>query len=127
MESKKTMRWYHRRNAVILMLILGILLCVSLNIDWAYAEETQRNLKNGSFEDEQTWGGNYKTQHQSAIPYWNTTATDQMIELFRSNTGIYIPQVTLTPSDKIYGAELNANEESTLYQVVKTYDSSIYE
>lgn len=84
-------------------------------------------LKNGSFEEGQTWEGNYKTQSQSAIPSWNTTASDGQIELFRENTTIYIPSVTLKPSDDTYAAELNANEESTLYQNVETTPSSIYE
>ena len=88
---------------------------------------TERKLQNGSFEDGQTWTGSYKTQSQNNIPYWNTTAFDKQIEMFRTNTGTYINGVTLTPTDGSYAAELNANEESTLYQNVNTSPLSVYE
>lgn len=86
------------------------------------------NLQNGSFENGQTWAdGYYKQPDQAAVPSWNTSAFEGKIELFRENTGIYIPGVTLKPADEKYAAELNADEESTLYQVLNTQPSSIYE
>ncbi|MGN1133367.1 MAG: hypothetical protein ACI4RN_02820, partial [Oscillospiraceae bacterium] len=84
-----------------------------------------RNLLNGSFEEGQTWTSGYSQLDQSKVPSWNTTAFQGKIELFRK-TGVYIKNVTLEPSDGTYGAELNADEESTLYQNVKTSPSSIY-
>ena len=86
------------------------------------------NLQNGSFENGQTWtDGYYKQPDQAAVPSWNTSAFEGKIELFRENFGIYIPGVTLKPADEKYAAELNADEESTLYQVLNTQPSSIYE
>ena len=86
------------------------------------------NLQNGSFENGQTWAdGYYKQPDQAAVPSWNTSAFEGKIELFRENFGIYIPGVTLKPADEKYAAELNADEESTLYQVLNTQPSSIYE
>lgn len=86
------------------------------------------NLQNGSFENGQTWAdGYYKQPDQAAVPSWNTSAFEGKIELFRENFGIYIPGVTLKPADENYAAELNADEESTLYQVLNTQPSSIYE
>ena len=86
------------------------------------------NLQNGSFENGQTWAdGYYKQPDQAAVPSWNTSAFEGKIELFRENTGIYISGVTLKPADEDYAAELNADEESTLYQVLNTQPSSIYE
>ena len=86
------------------------------------------NVQNGSFEKGQTWAdGYYKQPDQAAVPSWNTSAFEGKIELFRENTGIYIPGVTLKPADEKYAAELNADEESTLYQVLNTQPSSIYE
>ena len=99
--------------------------------DTLAAEDTSvksRRLQNGSFEDGQNWTDNkYKQPDQSAVPAWNTTAFQGKIELFRENVGTYISSVTLQPTDGSYAAELNADEESTLYQKVKTIPSSIYE
>ena len=86
-----------------------------------------RNLLNGSFEEDQTWTNAYSQPDQSKVPAWNTTAFQGKIELFRSNTGTYINNVKLVPTDGTYAAELNADEESTLYQNIKTSPSSIYE
>ena len=91
------------------------------------AAEDNRKLLNGSFEEGQTFTGNYSQPNQSAVPSWNTTAFQGKIELFRKNTGTYISGVTLVPKDGTYAAELNADEESTLYQNVKTSPSSVYE
>lgn len=91
------------------------------------AETDNRKLLNGSFEEGQTFTGNYSQPNQSAVPSWNTTAFEGKIELFRSNTDTYINGVTLKPKDGTYAAELNADEESTLYQNVKTTPSSVYE
>ena len=90
------------------------------------AAEESRKLLNGSFEEGQTFTGNYSQPDQSAVPSWNTTAFQGKIELFRKNTGTYINGVTLKPKDGTYAAELNADEESTLYQNVKTSPSSVY-
>ena len=90
------------------------------------AAEESRKLLNGSFEEGQTFTGNYLQPDQSAVPSWNTTAFQGKIELFRKNTGTYINGVTLEPKDGTYAAELNADEESTLYQNVKTTPSSVY-
>ena len=90
------------------------------------AAEESRKLLNGSFEEGQTFTGNYSQPDQSAVPSWNTTAFQGKIELFRKNTGTYINGVTLEPKDGTYAAELNADEESTLYQNVKTTPSSVY-
>ena len=90
------------------------------------AAEESRKLLNGSFEEGQTFTGNYLQPDQSAVPSWNTTAFQGKIELFKKNTGIYINGVILEPKDGTYAAELNADEESTLYQNVKTTPSSVY-
>ncbi|MDO4480670.1 MAG: prealbumin-like fold domain-containing protein, partial [Erysipelotrichaceae bacterium] len=86
-----------------------------------------RKLQNGSFEQNQTFTNAYSQPDQANVPYWNTTAFQGKIEMFRKNKGTYISGVTLTPSNGTYAAELNADEESTLYQTVSTTPSSIYE
>lgn len=116
-------------------LLLGLCLVAGVGVGLAYAEVNltgntttdNRKLLNGSFEEGQTFTGNYSQPDQSAVPSWNTTAFEGKIELFRKNTNTYISGVTLEPTDGTYAAELNADEESTLYQNVKTTPSSVYE
>lgn len=101
---------------------------VNIALFTAKAEDTSNGkLQNGSFEEGQTWSGNYSQPDQSAVPSWNTTAFEGKIELFKNNSNTYINGVTLTPTDGDIAAELNADEESTLYQNVKTTPFSIYQ
>ena len=121
-----------KRVITILGILLGILLSMNTGQTAVLAaDDISRNLLNGSFEDGQTWEAAYKQMDQSAVPYWNTTAYGSTgtgaIELFTENKGTYLSGVTLKPTESKYAAELNADEESTLYQVVKTYQSSVYE
>lgn len=110
-----------------LCLILGVGFGVAYATTETTSTDNNRKLQNGSFEEKQTFTNDYSQPNQSAVPSWNTTAFEGKIELFRQNTGTYVPGVTLMPSAGSYAAELNADEESTLYQNVKTSPSSIYE
>lgn len=110
--------------------LVGLCLILTVSGMAVYAADNSsdnRKLQNGSFEEGQTWTSTYSQPDQSAVPSWNTTAFQGKIELFKKNTGTYIAGVTLEPTDGTYAAELNADEESTLYQNVKTSPSSIYE
>lgn len=113
----------------VLMLLCGVLSLFHFTLSHVSADEDSsvNKLQNGSFEDGPTFSGNYSQPDQSKVPSWNTTAFQGKIEMFKSNTGTYINGVTLTPTDGTYAAELNADEESTLYQNVKTSPSSVYE
>lgn len=112
-------------------LLLGLCLIAGVGVGAAYAEGTANTtvtkLQNGSFEEGPTFTGDYSQPNQSEVPSWNTTAFQKKIELFKENTGTYIPSVKLSPTNGAYAAELNADEESTLYQNVKTTPSSVYE
>ena len=114
--------------AVLLSLCLLMTMLLPLT---AAAEDTSNNrkLQNGSFEEGQTFTDTYQQPDQSAVPSWSTTAFQGKIELFRDNPNTYLtnPNVRLTPTNGTYAAELNADEESTLYQNVKTTPSSVYE
>ena len=114
----------------VLMLLCGVLLLFHFTPSHVSAGEDSsvNKLQNGSFEDGPTFSGtNYSQPDQSQVPSWNTTAFQGKIELFKENKNTYIPNVTLKPSDGTYAAELNADEESTLYQNVSTSPSSVYE
>ena len=119
-----------RIRDILLVICLMISACIGVVhvAEWVAAEDNNnKKLQNGSFEDGQTFTGNYSQPDQSAVPSWNTTAFQGKIELFKENTGTYINGVTLKPTAGTYAAELNADEESTLYQNVKTAPSSVYE
>ena len=107
-------------------LLLGLCLVMGVGIGIVWAADN-RKLQNGSFEEKQTWSGDYSQPDQKDVPSWSTTAFQGKIELFKKNKGTYINGVTLVPTDGTYAAELNADEESTLYQNVKTSPSSVYE
>ena len=97
-------------------LLLGLCLVMGVGIGIVYAADgtsDNRKLQNGSFEEGQTFTGNYSQPDQSAVPSWNTTAFQGKIELFKENTGTYINGVKLKPTAGIYAAELNADEERT--------------
>ena len=116
-------------------ILAGICLALAVSGAVAYAEEStagtsttdNRKLQNGSFEDGPSFDGKYSQPDQSNVPSWNTTAFQGKIELFKENENTYISGVKLKPSAGTYAAELNADEESTLYQNVKTTPSSVYE
>ena len=117
-------------RAVIAVICLIAIMCTGIVYAAADTSETNsavRKLQNGSFEEGQTWTSSYTQPDQSKVPAWNTTAFQGKIELFRVNTGVYIKNVKLAPTNGTYAAELNADEESTLYQNVKTTPSSVYE
>lgn len=118
------------KSLLALLAFFCIIAIVCAQIIYAATEQTtsdNRKLLNGSFEEGQTWTEKYKQPLQSDVPVWNTTAFQGKIELFRTNTSTYISGVTLAPTHGNYAAELNADEESTLFQNVKTTPSSIYE
>ena len=122
----------HKRLTVFLTCLLAALLPVAP----VCAENAERMLLNGSFEmtdkDKKfTFTDKYKIQNAGVVWAWNTTASDNQIEIFQNNQNVYLKNelsaVTLKASDGTYAAELNANQESTLYQVVSTEPLSLYE
>ena len=129
--EKKQQRKRMSANVRGTLLRVCVILGVSAGLVYAATEagstSDDRKLQNGSFEEEQTFANAYSQPDQSKVPSWNTTAFQGKIELFRKNTGTYITGVLLEPTDGTYAAELNADEESTLYQNVKTSPSSVYE
>ena len=132
--------WYKRKHKqnhfliILFALILELCFVTGMSLHVANAEEAtdanNKMLLNGSFEniaDGVTFKGCYASPTQEKVTAWNTTATDGKIELFKENTGTYIKGVKLIPSAGTIAAELNAEEESTLYQNVATTPASIYE
>lgn len=121
-----------------LILAVVILLAVSCQVS-VFAEDTGSGatqpaagkLQNGSFEtfadSRFPTSKSYAQLAPSDSDVWKTTAYEKKMELLRENTGVYIKDVKMTPRDGEIAAELNADEESSLYQVVNTEPSSLYE
>ena len=123
-------RQHQKRGTLKLFCRLFILLSLVVGVSVAvvYAAGTgDNNLQNGSFEEGQTFTKDYTQPDQSLVPSWNTTAFQGKIELFRENSTTYFTNILLKPTNGTYAAELNADEESTLYQIVNTSPSSVYE
>ena len=100
----------------------------SSEVSAASADTESYKLKNGSFE---TFASEFTTSYKQVAPkdsdYWKTTAEQGLMELLRANSSTYISGANVKPRDGLIAAELNADEESSLYQVVDTEPSSLYE
>ena len=91
---------------------------------------TENAIKNGSFEEPAFHDKNSPQWPANNVPDWDTTASDQLIEFGSRRNGKDAPQLTgvdKTIPDGSQFAELNADEESTLYQYAKTVGGNVYE
>lgn len=92
-----------------------------------------KRLQNGSFEynadgSQYTQTSGYQ-QHSHKIQAWNTTAEENMVELFNATSKAHMSASVSAKNyipDGTYAAELNADEPGSLYQVVNTLPSSTY-
>ena len=136
-KKKQVKRWSASVPGTLLRIFLIVAVSAGLVLMAAENNTETKKLQNGSFENHSvtSWSsGGYAQVDQSKVANWNTTAyntngSNGLIELFKENSNTYLqsPNVTLKPSNGEVAAELNADEESTLYQVVSTSPSSIYE
>ena len=91
---------------------------------------TDNAIKNGSFEEPAFHDKNSPQWPANNVPDWDTTASDQLIEFGSRRNGKDAPQLTgvdKTIPDGSQFAELNADEESTLYQYATTVGGNVYE
>lgn len=91
---------------------------------------TENAIKNGSFEEPAFHDKNSPQWPANNVPDWDTTASDQLIEFGSRRNGKDAPQLTgvdKTIPDGSQFAELNADEESTLYQYATTVGGNVYE
>lgn len=90
---------------------------------------TENAIKNGSFEEPAFHDKNSPQWPAKEVPDWDTTASDRKIEFGSRRNGKDAPQLMgdQTIPDGSQFAELNADEESTLYQYVETVGGNVYE
>ncbi|WP_408043195.1 beta strand repeat-containing protein, partial [Tenacibaculum litopenaei] len=74
---------------------------------------------NGGFELPTTTGRRYRSLHEDQVPGWDTTASDNRIEIWSNGFN------GVTASEGVSFAELNANAVSTLYQEYCTQPGDI--
>lgn len=91
---------------------------------------TDNAIKNGSFEQPVFDDKPSPQWPANQVPDWHTTASDHLIEFGSKRNGKNAPQLTGNnkeiPDGKQF-AELNADEESTLYQYATTVGGNVYE
>lgn len=90
---------------------------------------TDNAIKNGSFEQPASDKDNSPQLHADLVPDWSTTASGQKIEFGSRRNGNDAPQLMgdqAIPNGYQF-AELNADEESTLYQYATTVGGNVYE
>lgn len=90
---------------------------------------TENAIKNGSFEEPAFHDKNSPQWPAKEVPDWDTTASDRKIEFGSRRNGKDAPQLMgdQTIPDGSQFAELNADEEGTLYQYAETVGGNVYE
>lgn len=90
---------------------------------------TDNAIKNGSFEQPAFDNMNAPQWAADLVLDWHTTASDQLIEFGSTRKDGTVPHIVGKPDipDGKQFAELNADEESTLYQYATTVGGNVYE
>lgn len=90
---------------------------------------TDNAIKNGSFEEPAFHDKNSPQWPANNVPDWDTTASDKLIEFGSTRKTGKVPHIWGNPDipDGDQFAELNADEESTLYQYAETVGGNEYE
>lgn len=132
-----------KRNGFIAVVLCFVLLISTFSVGIVRASTTEtrysvKHLQNGSFEENienYTFSNTYTQPDKSKVPYWDTTAYEGKFEFFETN-GKYHFNVTKKKypsnpeyaqvSDGTIAAELNADEESSIYQRINTVSGSTY-
>ena len=91
---------------------------------------TDNAIKNGSFEEPAFHDKNSPQWPANNVPDWDTTSSDHLIEFGSTRKDGTVPHIVGKPNLQDSGcqfAELNADEESTLYQYAETVGGNVYE
>ena len=90
---------------------------------------TDNAIKNGSFEEPAFVTKDSPQWPANNVPGWDTTASDKLIEFGSTRKTGTVPHIWGKPDipDGDQFAELNADEESTLYQYATTVGGNVYE
>lgn len=122
--------WKKRAVSGLMVLAMALSLLPTSILAADTRSVTDNAIKNGSFEQPASDIDNSPQLAAAQVHDWHTTAFDQKIEFGSKRNGKDAPQLTgydkkIPDGDQF--AELNANEESTLYQYAKTVGGNVYE
>lgn len=98
-----------------------------------------KHIQNGNFEenkDNYKFSSGYVQPNKTSVPYWDTTAYEGKFEFFKSESAHFKvttndselknnPDYQKVARDEV-AAELNADEESSIYQRINTVAGSTY-
>lgn len=122
--------WKKRAISGLMVLAMALSLLPTSILAADTRSVTENAIKNGSFEEPAFHDKNSPQWPANNVPDWDTTASDQLIEFGSRRNGKDAPQLTgvdKTIPDGSQFAELNADEESTLYQYATTVGGNVYE
>lgn len=121
--------WKKRAACGLMVLAMALSLLPTSILAADTRSVTDNAIKNGSFEQPASDIDNSPQLAADQVPDWHTTAFDQKIEFGSTRNGKNAPQLIgkQTIPDGFQFAELNADEESTLYQDATTVGGNVYE
>lgn len=122
--------WKKRAISGLMVLAMALSLLPTSILAADTRSVTDNAIKNGSFEEPAFHDKNSPQWPANNVPDWDTTASDKLIEFGSRRNGKDAPQLTgvdKTIPDGSQFAELNADEESTLYQYATTVGGNVYE
>lgn len=122
--------WKKRALSGLMVLAMALSLLPTSILAADTRSVTDNAIKNGSFEEPAFHDKNSPQWPANNVPDWDTTASDQLIEFGSKRNGNDAPQLTGNNKEIPDGdqfAELNAKQESTLYQYAETVGGNVYE
>lgn len=122
--------WKKRAVCGLMVLVMALSLLPTSILAADTRSVTDNAIKNGSFEQPAFDNMNAPQWAADLVPDWHTTASDQKIEFGSTRKTGTVPHIVGEPNLQDSGcqfAELNADEESTLYQYATTVGGNVYE
>ena len=122
--------WKKRAVSGLMVLAMALSLLPTSILAADTRSVTDNAIKNGSFEEPAFHDKNSPQWPAKEVPDWDTTASDRKIEFGSTRKNGTVPHIVGEPNLQDSGcqfAELNADEESTLYQYAETVGGNVYE
>lgn len=122
--------WKKRAVCGLMVLVMALSLLPTSILAADTRSVTDNAIKNGSFEQPAFDDKPSPQWPANQVPDWHTTASDQKIEFGSTRKDGRVPHIVGEPNLQDSGcqfAELNADEESTLYQYATTVGGNVYE
>lgn len=121
--------WKKRAVSGLMVLAMALSLLPTSILAADTRSVTDNAIKNGSFEEPAFHDKNSPQWPANNVPDWDTTASDKLIEFGSTRKTGTVPHIWGNPDipDGDQFAELNADEESTLYQYAETVGGNVYE